>query len=807
MRRIIIFLLIAVIISLLIYFFEPFTGDNIFQLSAIILLILVEAIIIFSLITSKRNKKIIWLEERLEAWNSMSFNIKRAGDESFNEMPIGIILYDEDLIIKWSNGYAKNMFQSKLVDISLAKINESIYKALVNNEDLNTISAFSKKYDCISRKEHRLLYFFDVTEREDLRTHFLNSRPALAIIALDNLDDSLNAFDVSEKSNLRGEYLGEISDFAAKHKAYIQNYDNRSLVMLFSYQELEVMISEKFEILNNIREISVKNNIRVTVSIGIGCYDVSMTDLGAYAKHAIDLAEKRGGDQVVVNIEGQKIQFFGGKTNALEKNTKIQARVNALNLKDLAENASNCLIMSHIETDIDALGAQIGLLRMIKSSKKEVNIVIDPEKMGSTALKFYEQLLVKNNSDILKYCIKPEAALSKIGEDTLLVICDTQSPLIAFDSEVLEACQKLVIIDHHRAGDIAFLNPLMSYVEPYASSTVELVIEMCNFYNPGIIIEPEEATIMLGGIVVDTNDFTYRASYRTFDVASILKEFGADMIKVRMLMREESDRFLELYRYLNKVEVFLERFAIIKLPLNEISDRVMLSKIADEALKIEGMDATFTLGKLEDDKTGISARSFDVINVQLIMEELGGGGHLNSAACQISASLEETEKMLKEILNREFMEGDKKMKVILLEDLKGRGKKDDIIDVANGYGMFLITNKKACEATQENLNKLKAEKERRQNEEKMHYDINKKLKEEINGKRINLSIKVGADGKLFGGITSKMIADEFEAQTGIKIDKRKLEVDASINSLGIHMINVNLHKDIQAQFEAHVIKK
>ena len=375
---------------------------------------------------------------------------------------------------------------------------------------------------------------------------------------------------------------------------------------------------------------------------------------------------------------------------------------------------------------------------------------------------------------------------------------------------LIEKVKRLSVIDHHRAGDDGYQELLSYYVESSASSTVELVSEMFMFYNDNIEVTPLEASIMLAGIVVDTNNFTFRSGTRTFEAASTLKSMGADMVYVRKLLREPMSVEQELAQALMRSEIIGKRFAIVCLEESSIvADRTTLAKISDKLLGIDGVDTSFTIGYVSEGVVGISARSLDSVNVQVIMEELGGGGHFNSAATQIAnTSIEAAKQQILDIIKREYMDdGDEKMKVILLQDVKGKGKKDQIIDVANGYGNYLLTNKLAVMATDENLQALAKQKEQERIDAEHRKDLLNKIKSDIQGKFISIYIKVGADGKNFGHITTKLVCDEFEAQTGIHLDKRKVELPTEINSVGIFTASVKLDKDIIATFEINVIEK
>ena len=715
---------------------------------------------------------------------------------------------DEQLEIKWANQYAKQIFQSKLMERPLQSIHNELYNQVKENVEHIMVSIYDKTYDVMFRKEDLLLYFFDVTEREKIKTRYKDRTTALGIIYLDNMEQSLAELDVQQRSELRGKYLGEISDWITNAGGYLKSYSDDRLIIVLDYGQLQSMIKTRFDILNRIREISEENELRVTASMGIACWDVKYEELGTYAQNAIELAEKRGGDQVVVNIQDEKIQYFGAKTNALEKSSKVLVRVMAQTLVEHIEKAGNVLIMGHTNTDTDSYGGTLVLLKICMSIRNDVKVVIDRPKCDKTVQKLLD-LTAKEHIGITKYFVTPKEALDLMDDETLLIVVDTQSPKIVMNSQVLEKAKNVAVIDHHRRGEVTFENPIFNYVEPYASSSTELIAEMIPFVNKKVEISAFEATMMLAGIIVDTNNFTFRTGSRTFDVASQLKEYGADMIKAKTFLREDIGRRKELAEIETQAEILFNKYAVVRIRVADNMDRVLLAQVADRLLEIDGIQASFAVGQLEDNLIGISARSLEGVNVQIIMEELGGGGHLNGAAAQLpNVSLDEAFRMLYDILEKEeLQEGEENMKIILKEEVKGKGKKDDVVEVADGYGNFLISQGKAIAATADNLKKLKEDKEKEAAEAEHQLQILNKLKDEINNKSIDVFIKIGDDGKLFGSITTKQIAEEFEKAYGIHIDKRKIEIQNDINSLGIYEAEVKLQKDIEAKIEVHVLEK
>ncbi|HKL47023.1 MAG TPA: 50S ribosomal protein L9, partial [Candidatus Izemoplasmatales bacterium] len=367
--------------------------------------------------------------------------------------------------------------------------------------------------------------------------------------------------------------------------------------------------------------------------------------------------------------------------------------------------------------------------------------------------------------------------------------------------------KNVIVIDHHRRIEETIPDLLMNYVEPYASSSVELVTELIDFFDEEVQIHNFEATIMLAGMMIDTNNFSNRTGARTFEAAAKLKMFGADPSQARLILRESLDDIKTKSNLVNKAKIIDERFAVTALDEVDMTDRVQLAKTADELLEIDNIIAAFAVGKIDGSTIGISARSVNNFNVSIIMEKFGGGGHLNNAAAQIKNSstediLEKIEKLIESTYKEETT-----MKVILIKDVKGRGKKGDVIEVATGYGNYLLTSKHAIKANTANIEALENElKEKKEKEDKAHKKA-LALKEEIEKNPISLYVKIGESGKLFGSINTKQIADELKKQHHITVDKRKIMLDNKINALGNFDIDVKLHREVIATIHVAVLEK
>lgn len=770
-------------------------------------------------VNRSNRKKIHNLQNRLEMWNSISYHVDQAGDEVFNSLPIGIIIYDVEQSdnktfsslyrVKWANEYAKQIFENDILERNIEDINIDLSRYVLNHEPKVTLAIGDKMYDFTHKVSNHIIYLFEETEREKLRKRYNDRISAIGVMNLDNIDESLKSYDIQTKSNFRGDYYGKISDWMSNYGVYIQSIEDNRLVFLLEKSSLNKMLEDKFDILDKVHEISNNNHLNVTLSIGIACYDTTKKELGTLAQNALDLAEKRGGDQVVVNIENENIKYFGGQTSAVEDDSYIATRVRTSTLIDLINKSDKVYIMTHNLADCDAIGSSIGVSRIVEAFDKNFKIIIEKAKCDVTVQKIFN--IISDEKRELLNMFASQTEVSEVTKNSLLIMCDTQGPDLAMFPELLQRFDRVAVFDHHRASDKDYEHKIFDCVQTSSSSTVELIAEMYSFVPNDIKLSSLEASIMLAGLVVDTNNFTYRTSSRTFEACSTLKRYGADMVVVRKLLRDNAKQQQQVNQAALGAEIYLERFAIAKLSeTDEAFDRTILARISDTLLETNDVEAAFTIGhiKTSPSDVGVSARSYDAINVQLIMEEMEGGGHLNSAATQIkNTTVEEVYDRLCTILDKEYGGTDEVMEVILLKDVKGKGNKDEIIKVANGYANFLVSNNLAVIADDKSIKELEERKKAEAEEEKRQRILMQKLKSEIDGKSVNVYIKIGKDGKAFGSVTTKKISDEFYAQNEIRIDRHKISLPAEINSVGIYPANVKLAKDVVAEITVNVSRE
>lgn len=767
----------------------------------------VPVIVFLSILLSKKRRfRISALEEKIRDMNALNKRLKNSEDIALNYLPVGMVIYDDNFTISWANNAAKEYFSNVLTGRKLSVVHDELAKLVEKREGKSIVSIYDKEYEMVHYPKNKCVYLFEVTEREDARKKLRDSMDVVGILSLDNFAEATQNFDFQEKTTIQGKYLSSLDNWCKKNNIYFVNLRPEKSVLLFHRSKLDELVKEEFLIMDEIAAISNQNEIRVSLSMGIASGDLASDELGDRAEEALKLALGRGGDQVVVNIQNQPLRFFGGKSNTAEKRTKITARINSRALSELLQKHSQVFIMPHKMTDIDALGGAVGLLQMALAEGCDAKIVLDFDFIDQTTQKVVD-MLNREYIKLISYFVDPDDALDQVTSDSLVIVIDHHSPVQSNAPKLLDRTKYVVVIDHHRRIDNLLSDVMLNYVEPYASSSVELVIELIDLYHKEVDLDPFEVTMMLAGMMIDTNNFTYRTGVRTFEAAALLKQYGADPFKARLILRESLDDIRTKSNLVNQAKIIMNHFAITALDPEIKTERVQLAKTADELLEIDNIIASFALGNIGNDTIAISARSVDKFNVSVMMEQFGGGGHLNNAAAQVqNQPMDVLIKKIEDILAQTYKE-EQQMKVILVKDVRGKGKKGDVVDVAGGYANFLLSSKQAIEATTANLKALEDEKAKVIKEAQLEFELAKKTKVEVENAPIKLYVKIGESGKLFGGITSKQIAEELKIQYNIEIDKRKIALDDNIHSLGSYKVPVKLHKDVLAHINLQVLEE
>ena len=591
----------------------------------------------------------------------LAYKIRKGEQDAYLKMPIGMILYDKNENITWINPYLQKKLQRQdVIGISLKELNERLYyqvkRQIQTNKENDIFTHIDKKYQVIVHPDIRMIYLTDITEYASIEEKYYEEQIVFGQIFLDNFSEVSQSLNDRRKSNLNNFVTNQLSSWAIHHNIFMKRVDDDRFIAFLNRKSLETLEKEKFDIMDKIRETTAKQNFPLTVSMGFSYADkenseVKYPEIASYAQANLDLALGRGGDQVVVRSQNEDARFYGGKSNPMEKRTRVRARMVSQALKDLMEEASEIIVMGHQFPDMDAIGACLGIRRIANMNQKKAWIVTNEEQYSHDIHKLMD--VIQEKQDIRDDIISPEEALEKLTPNTLVILVDVSRPVIAASPEVLEQANKIVVIDHHRRNQDFPRNPVLVYIEPYASSTGELITELFEYQNDYVeSIQPIEATAMLGGIIVDTRNFTLRTGSRTFDAASYLKSVGADTILIQRLLKENVETYLLRSHLLNSLILLDNNIGIVQGEEDNPYPTVVAAQTADMMLSMENIDASFVVTKREDGRIGISGRSLGNKNVQIVMEKMGGGGHLSNAATQLSdTTIEEAVIQLKEVIS------------------------------------------------------------------------------------------------------------------------------------------------------------
>lgn len=590
--------------------------------------------------------------------STLSHRVKKVGDEVLLALPIGIVLYNEQYEIEWINRYIQDFLgEDSFLGQSLDRLSEKLIPLIKGEAEQEILTLHDRKFRVEFRREERLLYFSDVTELVQYQRLYRGDETVLGIIYVDNYEELTQGMDDQVRSHMNSEVTSILKQWATDHGIFLKRISSEKFSAVMNRNILDELTKSKFSVLDDVRETTAKENVPLTLSIGIGQGRVSLPELGQLAQSSLDLALGRGGDQVAIKQSDGKVTFHGGKTNPIEKRTRVRARVISHALRELVLAADNVMIMGHKNPDMDAIGAAIGILKVAEVNGKDGFIVHDKQRQGVGTERLIEE--IERDDRLRPAFIPPDEAVEKTTQSSLLVVVDTHRPSLVVENRLLHKAKQTVVIDHHRRGEEFIEDPVLVYIEPYASSTAELVTELLEYQPSGLNMSTLEATSMLAGMIVDTKSFTLRTGSRTFDAASYLRARGADTIFVQRLLRDDLQRYIQRAKLIENAEVYRDGCAIATGHEEDRHDQVLIAQAADTLLSMNGVKASFVISKRNDGKTAISARSLGDMNVQVIMEGLGGGGHLTNAAVQLEdVGLAEAEAQLKAIIDQTVEEGE-----------------------------------------------------------------------------------------------------------------------------------------------------
>lgn len=587
-------------------------------------------------------------------------NFDSAAQDSLFNMPFPLILTNNKGIITWYNpAFLKIIEQNQAVGNEIEDVLDGFnFDEIIKSEDDIELEIDNKNYIVYQNRVKKtdgnviyLFYFVDNTKYDALREKYVDKRVGFGHVYVDNYDEIGLGKKGYVKSVIIAEVENQIMEYFGEKNAVVRRYDDDKYLVVFNNKSLLTFIEDKFSILDTVREIGENNESTITLSMGISETLDSIPESYEESRIAVDLALGRGGDQVVVRTsEGH--EFFGGRTQAREKRNRVRARVIGNSLSNLIEEASEIFIMGHKNADMDAIGSAIGMLGAVRRKNKKGFIVLNEV---NPSIKMIMEEMKENAPEIYEFVISSEEAIENAQKTkSLIIMLDNHKSYLAEEPKLFDLIDKVVVIDHHRKGNDSIDNAVLSYIESYASSTSELVTEILEYMEPDLNISKFEAEAMMAGIVVDTKNFTFQTGVRTFEAASILRRNGANPTSVNKYFNDDIDTVRLRAKVIHDAEIINHEIAIATLEENVDSNVLIAAQAADSLLNIVGINASFVLTKNEDN-IHISGRSAGEISVQLILEKLGGGGHLVSAATQLKGvSMEEAHEMLLKVIDEYY---------------------------------------------------------------------------------------------------------------------------------------------------------
>lgn len=515
-------------------------------------------------------------------------------------------------------------------------------------EDLEGVEKTSEECRVVA------LHFFDITELSVYKKENYEQKAVVGLLYMDNYEEVMESVEDVRRSMLEALVDRRITKYITSMGGIIKKMEKDKYVLVVNRKELGTMEDDRFSVLEDVKTVNIGNSMNMTISIGIG------TDHGDYSRNfdaarmAIEMALARGGDQAVVR-DGEKLSFFGGKTQRAERNTRVRARVKAQALRELISSRDKVIVMGHRMTDIDSLGACVGVCRAAKQVGKQGYIVLGDINSN---IRPWVDMLQPSDSHDEKLFLNHAQAIEMTGQNTAVIVVDTNKPSMVECEELLYLTKTVVVLDHHRQGAEKIENAALSYVEPSASSACEMIAEILQYYDSDIRLKPSEADCIYAGILVDTDNFLQKTGMRTFEAAAFLRRNGADMTRVRKAFRNDMNTYKARAEAVRHAETYMDCYAISACPSEGLeSPTVVGAQAANELLNIVGVRASFVLTEFNN-KVYISARAIDEVNVQIIMERMGGGGHMNIAGAQLAdVDVEGARIRLKEVLTQMTKEG------------------------------------------------------------------------------------------------------------------------------------------------------
>lgn len=654
---------------------EAYVKENlievIFELVLVIMLMILNIIIGFIALVIFVSLHIRFLQNfedqttlRQKNFENIEETIDSLTKQAVFKMPFPMVIIKQDGEINWYNSKFIKMLEiedepeNNILDaISSLNLNEILgagdepLKILYRD---NYYQVYVNKVKSKDSKdgEMLLLYWINRTDLKEAKDTIDKEKIATILLYIDNLDEVKSSVEDSLRATITGNVETEIINYFNGYDATVRKYDDDRYLIIANNENLQKIIQKKFDILDRVRDLKVQSIIPLTLSIASTTDGETPLEQYEIARNTMDIALGRGGDQAVLR-RGHNYEYFGGKSKAVEKTTKVKARVVGGALRSLIDDASNVIIMPHKNADMDAIGSAIGVVKLVRMRGKTPYIALNSVNMS------IRNIMARiNEEESLKGVVKPEGELiGLVDEKTLLIVVDHHKKSISEAPDLVDQIKDRVVIDHHRRSGEFIESTELVFLEPYASSTSELVTELFTYMTDNVVLSKFEAEALLAGITVDTKNFTVQTGVRTFEAASMLRRFGADPEVVKKYFKEDYLVIKNRADIVRQSEIFMDD-TIIGILEDKVDNSILIAaQAADEMLSINGMKASFVAVKISNNETHVSARSLGEISVQLIMEKLGGGGHLNQAATRIDLSVdlavEELKRKIKEYKDEE----------------------------------------------------------------------------------------------------------------------------------------------------------
>lgn len=641
------FFFLLLLIQLMAIFFLPLNYVT------VTIVVFIDLLLLIQIILQQRRLQISNHQKIMQA----SRVAEKALDFVSEDMPVGVVSWGSDQQFIWMNPYITN----EVKDLSLADQQDMINELMQRDEKGKNIYKIKDTlYHFQLNKEKQLVYLIDITKEVELETKEQNLQTVVGLLSVDNYDDVMDRRDDKEISYLNSFITTVISDWMDSYQIFYKRVNAERFFFFARHEDLEKMTDNNFDLLEKIREAAEKEGVLITVSMGISYGNQSLEIIGDTAQNNLDIALVRGGDQVVVKDaeENAKPVFYGGTSTSATKRTRVRSRAMSTALKNVFHETGNVYVMGHRFPDMDAIGASFGVSCLARFHNKNVRVVIDEQETIPDVDRCLEE--IHKDGELEGLLISPAEAIKQRKAGDLLVMVDYHRPSLSISQDLYEQFDNVVIIDHHRRGEEFPSKPLLTYIESSASSASELVAELVEFESKeNRKMTKMESTLLLAGITVDTKNFSIRTTARTFDVASYLKTCGADASLVQYILSTDIRSYLEISQLVGESEYVRNDIVITAGSETKEYDSVTAAKTADTLLSMVDINAAFVIIKRNDGVIAISARSSGTINVQLIMEAMGGGGHFTNAAAQVKdATIAEVRQQLLATIKEQLSGGE-----------------------------------------------------------------------------------------------------------------------------------------------------